>query len=508
MIAQGRQLVTRRAVVYAPCAVMVRIAFIVMALAAGALRVSCLALFVQASDDLWPEWQRLTSVSPLPRGTEVIRLPPGFAAPGDRAVLSFGEAGKVVALMPLVPVVRLGDQRLSATRAEITRGEIPVKPLCTVSLPDVAVPVDGSFPDQAGYPLSADLTLDLDSSDAGLRAWYARLPAPVAGAGTAVTWIQAVGDVMPARGVDQALLAKDGLQRVFGSTLALLRGGGLLLGNLESSTALGGAPENKSYTFRFRADAVGKLKEAGFFYLSLANNHTFDFGAAGFLQTLSTLSQWGVATSGAGADLQSASRPAVMTIGSQEIRILSFGAFPVDRTGFDGAVIERAGTLKPGILWLDEQGLAVAARAFAGSNAFTIALVHGGEEWSAAPTPEQKRLYRELVRNGADLVLGAHPHVLEGLEAIDGSLIVYSLGNFLFPGMDGTPGGQDSVILRIGVYNGRVRYVQALPVRLHAGTVSRVDDGTALHELMVRTRALTGVQSWEGWQKTEREVFQ
>ncbi|MGA2612839.1 MAG: CapA family protein [Spirochaetia bacterium] len=507
MIAQGRRLVTRPSAVYAPCAVMVRISFIVMALAAGALRVSCLSLFVQTSDDLWPEWRRLTSDFPLPDGTEVTRLPPGFASPGDRAVLSLEGAGKAVGLMPLAPVVRLGDERLSATQAEIAAGAVRVIPLCAVSLPDLAIPVADSYPDQAGYPLSRNVTLQLDSHDGRLRAWYSKLPSPGPGTQASIAWIEAVGDVMPARGVDLALLGREGLEKVFGDTLALLRGSGLLLGNLESSTALGGAPQNKSYTFRFRGDAVGKLKEAGFAYLSLANNHTFDFGADGFLQTLSDLSRWGVATSGAGTDLQSAELPVEMKIGLQEVRILSFGAFPVERTGFDGREMERAGNSRPGILWLDAHGMAAAARAFAGNSAFTIGFVHGGEEWSAAPTSEQRRLYRELIRHGANLVLGAHPHVLQGMEVLGGSLIVYSLGNFVFPGMEGTPGGQDSVILRIGVYNGRVRYVQAIPVRLSDGRVRRAADGPALSTLLSRTRELAGVPPSEGWQKAEREVF-
>ena len=213
-----------------------------------------------------------------------------------------------------------------------------------------------------------------------------------------------------------------------------------------------------------------------------------------------------------------------MQAGKQEVRILSFGDFPVDRTGFDGRISERAQGSRPGILWLDDEGLAEAARAFqpigaadaAGTGAataatasFNIAFVHGGEEWRPTPTPEQKRLYGELARRGANLVLGAHPHVLEGMEAVDGSLIVYSLGNFLFPGMDGTPGGEDSIILRLGVYDGKVRYVQAFPVRLQGGTVSRAYGGHALRDFLSRTRCSLEPRSGPGkGQKTMRAVLQ
>jgi len=157
-------------------------------------------------------------------------------------------------------------------------------------------------------------------------------------------------------------------------------------------------------------------------------------------------------------------------------------------------VSERAGSSNPGILWLDEEGLSQAAQAFSGARrspeVFTIALVHGGEEWRTTPTAEQERLYRDLVNRGADLVLGAHPHVLQGLQAMDGGLIAYSLGNFLFPGMEGTPGGEDSVILRLGIFQGRIRYVLASPVRLRGGSVRLATDGGAWKTLMARTRAL------------------
>jgi poly-gamma-glutamate capsule biosynthesis protein CapA/YwtB (metallophosphatase superfamily) len=476
--------------VYAPFATMSRIILLCMALSAGAPSARCASLLVLAPDDLWPEWLHVVAASPLPAGVDAARLFPGRDAPGDSVVLSLGGAGKVVGFMPVAPVTTLGSPRRSATRVEVEQGIVQTRPLCDITLPEIGLPLDGVFPGQAEYPLQKEVTLQLRSANAGLRAWYERLPDAGGRPGASIAWIEAVGDIMPARGVDNALLERDGLDRVFGNVLTLLRGSNLLLGNLESSAALTGKAQDKSYTFRFRGEAVGRLKDAGFSYLSLANNHTFDFGMEGFLQTLAALSRWGVATSGAGADLAEASRPFIFHVGGQEIRVLSFGAFPVDRTGFDGRTEERARGSRPGILWLDEQGFEIAARAFSGRDSFNIAFVHGGEEWRESPTAAQKRLYRELVRSGANLVIGAHPHVLEGMEALDGNLIAYSLGNFLFPGMDGTPGGEDSVILRLGVFDGKVRYVEAFPVRLRGRTVRRATDDHAWNVLMARTRAL------------------
>ena len=492
MIARRGLLVTGHPAIYAASTDMSRIMVLSLALGGAALRLSCSPLFVQAADNLCPQWRNLVEAFPLPAGTWVVRRPPGFEPPGDSVSLNLGDPGKKVGLMPLVPVARLGDERRASTRAEVDRGSVRTLPLCKVSLPKVALPLDGSLSDGPGYPMVSDVWLGLKSSDGRLRRWYSRLPSSPPDAEASIAWIEAVGDIMPARVVDSVLIAEGGRSS-------------FLLGNLESSAALSGAAQDKSYTFRFHPEAVGALKQAGFSYLSLANNHTFDFGAQGSLQTLKALSTWKVSTSGAGTNLKEAGRPAVARIGAQEIRILSFGAFPVDVTGFYGQAVERAPDSRPGILWLNSQGFAAAAGGFAGERGFNIAFVRGGTEWSVTPTSEQ----RQLVRQGADLVIRAHPHVLEGMEALDGRLIAYSLGNFIFPGMRGTPGGQGSVILRLGVYYGKVRYVQAFPVHLHDGTVRRAADEPAWQELMSRTRALTdaGVRLEDGWQKIAREVL-
>jgi poly-gamma-glutamate synthesis protein (capsule biosynthesis protein) len=472
---------------------MTRAVAIVLSFSFLAVQVLASPLFVEAPDELWPEWLHLLGAAPLPADVQVLKVSPGSQPAGDRAVLALGTDGKVVGFMPLVPVVSLGGEQGAVTQGDVASGKVELLPLCDVSLPELARPLDGLTPDQPGYPLFQKIALKLESSSTELQEWYAHIAEQVkhpSGSEAGVAWIEAVGDIMPARGVDSVLLADGGIDRVFTDALPVLRRADLLLGNLESTTASDGTPEKKSYTFRFRGEAVGKLKDAGFSYLSLANNHTFDFGIEGFLQTLTSVSESGIQTSGAGRNLDEASVPSDFEIANQEVRILSFGAFPVEKTGFDGRINQRAQDSRPGILWLDAQGFAAADRAFQGSSSFNIAFVHGGEEWRTTPIPEQQRLYRDLVRHGATLVLGAHPHVLQGMEAFNGSLIVYSLGNFLFPGMDGTSGGQDSIILRIGIFEDKVRYAEAVPVRLNAGSVSKADSDIALKELMARTRAL------------------
>jgi hypothetical protein len=471
-------------------------------------RLSSQPVLLVVPPDLEAAWSAVTGGTPLPEGVEIRRAAvtaPGTAAqrPGSggeglivmarrRAGARLPEAGpgvswKVVDRGFLAPHLPLGDARTSVPEAEALSGAVPVAPLEKIVLPRVAVAAGGKYPGDAGYPLEEDVLLGVRAGDDRVTRWFDSVPEkPEA----RLLWVGAVGDIMPARGVDAVLLqGEPGARRVFGGTLEVLRGFGFLIGNLEAAATRGGRRAVKSYTFRFQPEALDFLKKAGFTYLSITNNHSFDFGPEGFLDTLDALSERGIGTSGAGKDLAEASRPFVETSGQVELRVLSYGDYPPEAGGFDGEKVAAARADRPGILWLDEGGVAAAARGFrAGS--FNIAIVHGGREWEARPTGDQRRFYRALVEAGADLVIGSHPHVLQGMEAWKGALIAYSLGNFLFPGMDGTPGGEESVILEAGLFDGKLRYVVPVGARLSGGTVRRDAGGRSVGVLLSRTRDL------------------
>jgi poly-gamma-glutamate capsule biosynthesis protein CapA/YwtB (metallophosphatase superfamily) len=464
---------------------------ILVSLALASLPASSSGLEVQTTPEMWPVWERLAAAHPLPPGFEARRVDPGAQPPADRLVLCLGANAdaRVVDRIALAPVGRLSEAGRTASRDDIKTGRFPLEPMESITLPDIALPVDDRYPDEPGYPLFADVSLAIQGSNPTLRAWFDSFPPPAGPPPAEITWVGATGDIMPARRADEVLLDPDGAQRVFGNTRPVLAALKLLLGNLEAAATTGGTAEKKTFRFRFDPAALGVLKEAGFSYFSVANNHTFDYGTTGFLDTLDALSRWGIGTSGAGRDEQEAEQPFVVQRGSTEIRVLSFAAYPVDRTGFDGRKTARAGTGRPGTLWLDDAGLAAATRAFS-RGSLNIALVHGGEEWSSRPVPEQKRLYRALIRAGADVVIGSHPHVLQGLEAFEGGLISYSLGNFLFPGMEGTAGGQDSVILEIGIVRGKVRCIRIFPVRLEGETVRLAPRQGVFEKMRELTRGL------------------
>lgn len=438
---------------------------IALLLLAAALPLAAVDIHLSVPEGLAGTWDRIVAAHPLPPGTRIQQGGTGGSVflqrVGESSPLAPG-AWKTVERTVLAPAGRLG-----------AAGPEPgkVEPLESIRLPFIAFPVGGLFPGQPGYPLAQEIVLVVDSTDAELLEWFDRVePATAPAREDLIAWICAVGDIMPARGVDALLLKPGGLEKVFGDTLPLLAGSSLLLGNLEAAATRAGTKAAKSFTFRFDPEALDSFTRAGFTYLSLTNNHTFDFGEKGFLDTLSSLERAGIATSGAGRDDAEAERAVELRAGNSSVRVLSFGAYPVDRMGFDGRRTARAGPEKPGILWLDEESIGRAAAQFR-PDALDIVMVHGGEEWTRGPTARQRALYGRLVEAGADVVIGSHSHVVQPIEAVGNGLIAWSLGNFLFPGMEETPGGEDSAILRLGVYRGAVRYVQRIPVRLKGASV-------------------------------------
>ncbi len=284
--------------------------------------------------------------------------------------------------------------------------------------------------------------------------------------------VASVGDIMVARGIQEILIDKDdGLESVFEDTLPILKAADFTIGNLEGAVTDSWENAIKTYTFKFKKAVLPKLMEAGFDYLMHTNNHCYDYGESGFKDTLSAFAEYQIPSSGIGKNKEEAKKFYHTTIKGLPISVISCGAFPVERSGFNGETTATATETRAGILWKSEELLEdIKKEKEAGY--FVIANVHGGEEYQFSPTKKQREFYESLCDNGADVVFGSHPHVLQPSEWHGKSLIVYSLGNFIFNGMEDMPGGTDTEIVKIGVLDGRITYVEHYPATIKNNGVS------------------------------------
>ncbi|MFC5301044.1 CapA family protein [Azospira restricta] len=230
------------------------------------------------------------------------------------------------------------------------------------------------------------------------------------------------------------------------------------IGNLETAIASGGEPiPGKFYAFRASPRVIDRL--AGRFdALSVANNHSGDYGPEAFVETLSLLDIAGIQAFGGGRNLAEAHQPAWIEHSGLRIAILGYNEYKP--RAFE------AGPDWPGVAWSEDghvlRGIA-AARA-AGAD-IVIPFMHWGWEGEREPSPRQRELARRMIDAGAAAVVGAHPHVTQGSETYRGRPIVYSLGNFVFDSFD-SPAEREGWLLRLTVGADGVSDWQTIPAWL------------------------------------------
>jgi poly-gamma-glutamate synthesis protein (capsule biosynthesis protein) len=249
----------------------------------------------------------------------------------------------------------------------------------------------------------------------------------------------------------------------------LLAAADLAIVNLEGALSDRGSRVEKTFNFRFPPVMAASLRDAGIDAVLLANNHIYDFGPDAFLDTLSYLETAGIGVLGAGRDLAAAAAPFVFTRASDggsvpPVHVFGIASFPREASGWDGLRI-AAGEHTPGILHAGRGGAALLKEGFS-ADALDIVFFHGGNEWTAAPDARTRALYTELAAAGADIIIGSHPHIVQGFEWIQGKPIFWSLGNFVFAGMENTGGGDEGLFVRLGFWGTTLIYIEPYALAL------------------------------------------
>lgn len=203
----------------------------------------------------------------------------------------------------------------------------------------------------------------------------------------------------------------------------------MMVNNEFSYTNRGTPTEGKTYTFRADTSMVSYLNDMGVDIVSLANNHVYDFGETGLLDTLDTLEQAEMPYVGAGRNLEEAAAPVYFISGDVKVAMVS--ATQIER--LDNPDTKEAGENSPGVFrcWNPEKLYEVVAAAEENSD-FVIVYIHWGTENVAEPDWAQLAQAEGLAQAGADLIIGDHPHCLQGIQYYGDVPVFYSLGNFWF----------------------------------------------------------------------------
>ncbi|HET6421150.1 MAG TPA: CapA family protein [Geobacteraceae bacterium] len=267
--------------------------------------------------------------------------------------------------------------------------------------------------------------------------------------------VNAVGDIMLA-GKGTGTYTRMGYDYPFASLTDDLKNGDMAIGNLEAPiTRHGKEFTGKKFRFKVNPAAAKALRRAGFSILTLANNHMMDYGEVGLEETLRHLDNAGILHTGAGSNLDAARKPALMLIGDKTIAFLAYSrTLPCEfYAGHD-----RAGTA-PGV---DSQYVEDISRAKSVAD-YVIVSFHWGAEKATIPRLYQIDAAHKAIDAGADVVIGHHPHVLQGIERYKNGVIFYSLGNFAFGSMSRS--SDVSAIARVTLEDG-IKELEVIPLNV------------------------------------------
>ena len=281
--------------------------------------------------------------------------------------------------------------------------------------------------------------------------------------------LDAVGDITFGEQVGPTIAAR-GPAYPWTGVAPTLRRADVTVGNLETAvSARGTAEAGKRYVFRGTPASlrpVGAL--AGFDVLTLANNHSGDYGPAALLDTLAATRAAGIASVGAGSDETAARRPAILRAGGLHVAVLGYS--DVNPLGFP------AGAGTPGTARAGPAAIAADVRAARRRADVVVCFLHWGVEMRVDPDARQRALADACLGAGGDVVLGAHPHVLGAVERPGPrTLVSWTLGNFVFPS---SGVAADTAILQVRLGADGVRGYRLLPVRIDGFRPELVRAGT------------------------------
>ena len=257
----------------------------------------------------------------------------------------------------------------------------------------------------------------------------------------------------------------DGIRACFDDeTWETLTGADFLVVNNEFPYTDRGTPTpGKTFTFRCPPWTAEWLKEMGTDIAALANNHVYDHGEQGALDTFDTLDEQGIPYIGAGRDIDDASQTAYCIANGTTIAILN--ATEIER--YENPDTREAGEDNPGVFrMLDTSWLCDKVREAKEKADLCIVYAHWGTEKMPSADWSQTTKAEELAEAGADLIVGSHPHVLQNIEYVDGVPVFYSLGNYFFGAA-----ARDTGVLRVTVNTAEpsISALQFIPMLQYRG---------------------------------------
>jgi poly-gamma-glutamate synthesis protein (capsule biosynthesis protein) len=283
---------------------------------------------------------------------------------------------------------------------------------------------------------------------------------------------------------------------IYGELLEVLRGADLRITNLEAPLG-GDIPQIKSgAVFKGGASHVKGLTAVPFEVVTLANNHVFDYGLKGFQDTRNLLTQNSVRHLGAGGNRNEAAEPVTINLKGINVAIVNFSEGE-DLTG---------AAANPGVWGWEIEGVIALVKKLRSQADVIIVIAHAGIEYIPFPPPYIVEAYDRISEAGADLIIGHHPHVPQGMKIHRNVPVCYSLGNFVFYQETELYYRKIGYLVKAGISKNGLSQLKIIPYRIDdEGLVLLKDEGlqdffTLFKNLSLPLAGMTGVnEAWNGF---------
>jgi poly-gamma-glutamate synthesis protein (capsule biosynthesis protein) len=265
-----------------------------------------------------------------------------------------------------------------------------------------------------------------------------------------------VGDVMMSDKVE-GILQKNGYDFPYTFVKSYFQQADISVANLETPVTEDGIKQDKQYSYRSSPLALPPMAQAGIDLVNLANNHSMDRGADGLMDTIRHLDENGILHTGAGANIDEAYKPAVIEKNGMKVAFFGFSHIVPD-------VSWKAAKNQIGTTQIYDPTQAIdAIKKTRPDVDLVVVIAHWGTERQDQIENYQRTLAEKFIDAGADLIVGGHPHVLQGFEQYKGKWIAYSLGNFIFT-TNSVAKTWDSMILQASCKKGGGCDLNVVPV--------------------------------------------
>ena len=274
----------------------------------------------------------------------------------------------------------------------------------------------------------------------------------------------------------------DDLSKYLGkSLLQEMNNSDIMVVNNEFTYTNRGTPiPGKDYIFRADPKLVSNLEMMGTDVVGLANNHVYDYGEVGLLDTLDTIKSAQMPYVGAGRDIQEASEPIYYIINGRKIAIVA--ATQIERSY---NYTKEATEDSPGVLKTLSPVRYAQVISQAKKNAdYVICFVHWGTEGTNAYGMDQRTLAEVFAQAGADAIVGGHTHCLQGVDVIQGVPVFYSLGNFYFSQEPEMPQDYDTAMAQLTVEKDGTLQARLLPCHFSEGELTLLEEGEHYQQIL------------------------